>query len=57
MIKKGSRVTHKNSEINKERGIMSVLEIKKGYAICGYLDFAKLHLGPWVYKLDEIQLA
>ena len=55
MIKKNDRVKHINSLKDKELGILTVLEIKNGYATCGYLEYSKIHLGPWTFKLEELK--
>lgn len=57
MIKKGSRIRHRNSEIDKKKGIMVVFEIKNGFALCGYGDFERLGQGAETYSLSDIKLA
>ncbi len=56
MIQKGSRVRHKNSEIDTIKGIMQVFEIKSGYAICGYGDFDRLGQGMETYQISDLNL-
>ena len=53
MITKNSRVRHKNSDIDSEKGVMFVREIKGEYAICGYNDFDKVHL-IYTYPIKEL---
>jgi hypothetical protein len=57
MIIKGSRVRHKNEEIDKTKGIMLVFEIKNEYAICGYGDFDRLGQGMETYKKADLKLS
>lgn len=57
MIQVGSRVRHKDSVIDNEKGIMSVIAIKNGIAICTYLDFARYGAGAWNYNVNELKLA
>lgn len=54
-MKERSRVRHIDPEINEERGVMSIFKIKNGFAICGYLDFDRMHMGPWTYSLRELR--
>lgn len=56
MIRSGSRVRHKDINIDKLRGIMSVLEIKNGIAICTYLDFERYGSGAWNYNVSDLKL-
>lgn len=57
MIQKESRVRHINEEIDKVKGIMVVFEIKNGYAVCGYGDFARLGQGMETYKITDLKLS
>jgi hypothetical protein len=57
MIQKGSRVRHKNEGINEIKGIMLVFEIKNGYAVCGYGDFARLGQGIETYPIIDLVLS
>lgn len=54
MIKKNDRVRLINSSKDKDLGILTVLEVKNGNATCGYLEYSKIHLGPWTFKLEEL---
>lgn len=54
MITKGSRVRHRNPLIDKQKGIMSVFEIKNGYAICAYGDFERYGQGMENYLLSDL---
>ncbi|MBE5320031.1 hypothetical protein IM793_12735 [Pedobacter sp. MR2016-19] len=56
MIAKGSRVRHKDKEIDKIKGVMAVLEIKNGYAVCGYSDFERYGKGIETYPLTDLKL-
>ena len=56
MIKKGSRVRHKNENIDRKKGIMVVFEIKNGFAICGYGDFERLGQGMETYPISDLKL-
>lgn len=56
MIKKGSRVRHIDTEIDSEKGVMYVREIKGEYAICGYNDFNKIHL-IYTYPIKELRIS
>lgn len=55
MFRKGDRVRHTNIEIDKKLGVMSILEIKNGYAICGYLEFTRLHEVAGTFQLSELK--
>lgn len=57
MIQKGSRVRHKNGEIDKIKGVMLVFEVKNGYAFCGYGDFARLGQGLETYNITDLKLS
>ena len=57
MIIAGSRVRHRNEEINALRGIMTVVTIKNGHAFCAYMDFERLGTGQWTYMLKDLKLA
>ena len=57
MIQKGSRVRHRNEEIDVIKGIMLVFEIKNGYAVCGYGDFARLGQGMETYNISDLKLS
>jgi len=57
MIQKGSRVRHRNEEIDKVKGVMLVFEIKNGYAVCGYGDFARLGQGMETYSIADLKLS
>lgn len=54
MIIKGSRVRHKNTEIDKIKGVMQVFEIKNRQALCGYADFNRIGQGMELYNLSEL---
>ena len=54
MLKKESRVRHKNSEIDKEKGVMVIREIKGEFATCGYNDFNKVHQ-IYTFPLTELK--
>ncbi len=56
MITKNSRVRHKNPDIDKEKGIMTVREIKGDYAVCGYNDFNKVHL-IYTFPINELTIS
>ncbi|WP_164466682.1 hypothetical protein [Chryseobacterium taklimakanense] len=56
MIKKGSKVRHSNPEIDEIKGIMSVIEIRGNYGVCGYLDFSKMDEPFVVYLLKDLIL-
>ena len=57
MFKKHDRVRLIDSEKDLEYGILSMLETKNGHAICGYLNYTRLHLGPWTFMFEELKLA
>lgn len=57
MIREGDRVKHTDSEIDKLRGVMTVLAIKNGIALCGYTDYERLGSGQWNYPLTELKIA
>lgn len=57
MIQKGSTVRHKNEEIDEIKGVMTVFEIKNGYAFCGYGDFARLGQGMETYSVTDLKLS
>ena len=57
MLLKGDRVRHINPEIDKLKGVMNILEIKNGQAICGYLDYSRLHLMPGTFPISELKKA
>lgn len=57
MIQKGSRVRHRNEEIDEVKGIMMVFEIKNGYAVCGYGDFERLGQGMETYSITDLKLS
>jgi hypothetical protein len=54
MLKVGDKVRHINFEINNLKGVMSILEIKNYYAVCGYLDYSRMNLQPTTYLLSEL---
>ena len=56
MIQKGSRIRHRNPDIDKLKGVMIVFEIKNGFATCGYGDFARLGQGAETYLISDIKL-
>ncbi|GEQ87446.1 hypothetical protein ULMS_29540 [Patiriisocius marinistellae] len=56
MIQKGSRVRHKDSDIDSKKGIMMVFEIKNGFAVCGYGDFDRLGQAMETYKVSDLKL-
>lgn len=56
MIKKGSRIGHKNKDIDNQKGIMMMFEIKNGFAICGYGDFERLGQGMETYPISDLKL-
>lgn len=53
MLKKNDRVRHKDSK-NNHLGVLTVFEVKNGFAICGYLDYDRLNLGPWTFSIDDL---
>lgn len=55
MLTKGDRVRHINADIDKSLGIMNILEIKNGIAVCGYLDYSRLHIMPGSFPLSELR--
>ena len=57
MIRKDSRVRHKNTDIDNEKGIMKVFEIKNEYAVCGYGDFERFMQGMETYLISDLKLA
>jgi hypothetical protein len=57
MIKEGSRVRHRNSEIDAKIGVMKVFSIKNGYATCASGDFHNLGAGMDNYLLSDLVLA
>lgn len=57
MIKKGSRVRHKNEEIDKVKGIMFVFEVKNGFATCAKGSFENLGQGMETYKISDLKLS
>jgi hypothetical protein len=57
MIKKDSRVRHKNPEIDNVKGIMKVFEIKNEYAVCGFGDFDRHMKGMETYLKTDLKLA
>lgn len=57
MIQVGSRIRHKNPEIDKLKGVMQVFAIKKSYAMCGDGGFDKLGQGTSTYSISDIKLA
>ncbi len=56
MIEKGSKVRHSIPEIDRIKGIMSVIEIKEKYAVCGYLEFSKIDEPFTIYLLKDLIL-
>ena len=57
MIRKGSRVRHKNEGKDKIKGVMIVFEIKNDNAICGYNDYDKLGQGMQAYPVTDLKLS
>lgn len=57
MIKKGSRVRYKDAKKDKKKGVMTVLEIKSGYAFCAYLDFKRFGQKPELIPILELKLS
>ena len=57
MIQKGSRIRHKEEETYKKKGIMTVLEVKNGFALCVYVDFERYGQGAENYPISELKLA
>jgi len=57
MFQKGEKVRHINDEKDKRCGVMSILEIKNGYAICGYLEYSRLDEMPGTFLLSELRRA
>lgn len=57
MIRKGSRVRHKDEEIDKIKGVMAVIETKNGYAVCDYGDFERYGQGIETYPLTDLKLS
>lgn len=56
MIQKGSRVRHINPDIDSEKGIMIVREIKNGVAVCGYNDFDRIGQ-VFSYNVSDLKIA
>lgn len=56
MIRKNSRVRHTNPEINEKMGIMSVFEIKNGFAVCAKGGFENYGAGMNTYPITELTL-
>jgi hypothetical protein len=57
MITKGSRVRHIHPAIDQLKGIMTVFAVKNGVAICGYAEYARLHVQPQDYPVAELRLS
>ncbi len=57
MIKKGSRIRHRDIKIDKIKGVMTVFEIKNGFAVCGYGNFERLGQGMETYSLNDLKLS
>lgn len=57
MIQKDSRIRHINPEIDKEKGVMTIFEIKNGIALCGYGEYASLGQGLENYKITDLKLS
>lgn len=55
MLQKNDRVRHIDPRIDNELGVLTIFEIRNGYAICGYYEHTRIHLGPWTYKCDELK--
>lgn len=53
MLKIENRVRHRNPDVDKEKGVMILREIKGDFAICGCNDFDKLHL-IYTFPLSEL---
>jgi len=56
MITKGSRVRHINPQIDLQKGIMSVLEVKNGFATCWFPDFGNMQIAG-TYNITELILS
>ena len=55
MFKPYDRVRHKDKEIDKEKGVFTILEIKGGTALCSYHgDFNRAHIRPWNYPIVDL---
>jgi hypothetical protein len=52
---KGDRVRHIDKERDKRLGVMSILEIKNENAVCGYLDYSRLHEIAGTFLLTELK--
>lgn len=57
MLLKNDRVRHIDPVKDQELGVLTIFEIKNGFAICGYYDYSRMHLGPWTFKLEELRKA
>ncbi len=56
-MQKNDRVRHIDPEKDKELEVLIIFETKKGFAVCGYYDYSRMHLGPWTFKLEELKKA
>lgn len=57
MIREEDKVKHTDPEIDKLRGVMTVLAIKNGIALCGYTSYEHLGSGQWNYPVTELTIA
>jgi len=56
-LKVNDRVRHIDTEIDKKQGVMTILEIKDGYAFCSSLDYNNFGSIKGTYPLNELKLA
>lgn len=57
MMQKNDRVRHIDPEKDKELEVLIIFETKNGFAVCGYYEYSRMHLGPWTFKLEELKKA
>lgn len=57
ILRINDKVRHKDDNIDKKHGIMTILEIKGEYAICANLDFSTLGSQIETYLLKNLKLA
>lgn len=57
IFKVSDRVRHKDENINKEKGILTILEIKGEFAFCSNNDYHNFGSIAVTYPLKDLKLA
>lgn len=57
ILKVKDRVRHRDAGIDNKQGVMTILEIKNGYAFCSSLDYNNFGTIKGTYPLKDLKLS